>query len=1048
MHNMKSGTERIVRIIGCLMAFFNFLLLVQPINAQTSGKVSVKGVVLDEAGETLPGATVTEKGTKNVAATDLDGKFTIKVSKSGATLIVSYVGYVTKEVTSKPDMKVILSENSKNLDEVVVVGYGTMKKRDVTGAISSISSKDIEQKMATNVFEALQGQTAGIQIISGSGQPGETSSIKIRGTSTFSADGVKPLYIVDGIPLDDIDGINPTDIASMEILKDAASAAIYGSRSANGVIIITTKQGEAGKPRIDVKYNHSWGTLSHKLAQANRADRRYYDNARRQYFLDNNIGNADESIQMIQDSLNVFFNVDNDYQDMILQTAQKDQVDISVGGGSDKIKYFINTGYFNERGIVPNTAFQRLTTRINSDYKPVKWMNMGSRIALTYSKKEGINENALLNAMLSRRPYFSTYYPDGSLVGVFNGQKNPIAQVEYTTDFTDAYKGNFYQFFEFDIYKGLKFRTNINANFSLSKRKKLYPSIITDEWQKSNEGGSYNYLGWNWMNEDYFSYSHKWGDHNFSAMAGFSAQRWSNQNEILVGTNSSTDYIYTMNAFASNLNQTSTGTWQTSHSLASLFARITYDYKGRYLLTANVRRDGSSRFAENNKWGNFPSASVGWRISDEKFMQFAKPALDDAKIRVSYGVTGNESIGNYDYVYTYSPSTVYDGVGGVSATRIGKDNLKWEETKQFDIGLDLSFWNSRLTATFDYYDKYTSGLLADYELPKESGFSTMKTNVGEVSNRGFEVAIAGDIIRTKNFRWNASFNISRNINQIERLSEGKAYLEGDLWWMQEGGRIGDFYGYKYINVFQYDESNAFAEGSWQQLTPVFENGVFQNKYLLNGTEYTGKVLQKTLPNGKPFRGGDINWEEPEGSRDGIIDDNDRMIIGNALPDVTGGLSTQFTYKDWSLFISFYYSLGGEIYNFGEHNRNMFKYTGTTPSPDVIYNTWLKQGDIALYPRPYNDEYDNARYANSFYVEDGSFIRLQNVRLSYNLPKNWCRKCGVKGINLYAFVNNALTWTKYSGFDPEFSTSDPLQIGRDNYRYPKKREYGVGMSVNF
>ena len=797
-----------------------------------------------------------------------------------------------------------------------------------------------------------------------------------------------------------------------------------------------------------MKYIHSWGTLSHKLAQANRADRRYYDNARRQYFLDNNIGNADESIQMIQDSLNVFFNVDNDYQDMILQTAQKDQVDISVGGGSDKIKYFINTGYFNERGIVPNTAFQRLTTRINSDYKPVKWMNMGSRIALTYSKKEGINENALLNAMLSRRPYFSTYYPDGSLVGVFNGQKNPIAQVEYTTDFTDAYKGNFYQFFEFDIYKGLKFRTNINANFSLSKRKKLYPSIITDEWQKSNEGGSYNYLGWNWMNEDYFSYSHKWGDHNFSAMAGFSAQRWSNQNEILVGTNSSTDYIYTMNAFASNLTQTSTGTWQTSHSLASLFARITYDYKGRYLLTANVRRDGSSRFAENNKWGNFPSASVGWRISDEKFMQFAKPALDDAKIRVSYGVTGNESIGNYDYVYTYSPSTIYDGVGGVSATRIGKDNLKWEETKQFDIGLDLSFWNSRLTATFDYYDKYTSGLLADYELPKESGFSTMKTNVGEVSNRGFEVAIAGDIIRTKNFRWNASFNISRNINQIERLSEGKAYLEGDLWWMQEGGRIGDFYGYKYINVFQYDESNAFAEGSWQQLTPVFENGVFQNKYLLNGTEYTGKVLQKTLPNGKPFRGGDINWEEPEGSRDGIIDDNDRMIIGNALPDVTGGLSTQFTYKDWSLFISFYYSLGGEIYNFGEHNRNMFKYTGTTPSPDVIYNTWLKQGDIALYPRPYNDEYDNARYANSFYVEDGSFIRLQNVRLSYNLPKNWCRKCGVKGINLYAFVNNALTWTKYSGFDPEFSTSDPLQIGRDNYRYPKKREYGVGMSVNF
>ena len=1046
MKNLQSRTK--VRLLqSFLLISLSLFFLVNPAYAQ--GGFAVKGVIVDKTGFPLPGANVMEKGTSNGTITDLDGNFSLNVSKKGVTLTVSFMGYTPKDVVVKDKtMNITLEENSKLLDEVVVVGYGTMKKRDVTGAITSISSEAIEQKMATNVFEALQGTTAGVQVVSGSGQPGESSSIKIRGTSTFSAEGVTPLYIVDGVPLESIDGINTNDITSMEILKDAASAAIYGSRSANGVIIITTRSGQEGKARIDIKYNHSWGTLSHKVPQANRKERLLYDQYRKEYFETYGGGNPDESSDILNDPLNSFFNVDNDYLDMITSTAQKDQVDISVGGGTKKLKYFINTGYYNEKGIISNTGFQRLNTRINSDYSPTDWMNMGSRISLTYSKKKGLNEGTLLSAVLTRRPYFNTYYPDGSLVGVFNGQKNPIAQVNYTTDFTDSYKANFFQFFEIKFNKYLKFRANINANFYLDKRKKLEPSLITDEWQKQNKGYSYNYLNWNWMNEDYFSYSHKWGDHNFSAMAGFSAQRWSNQNEILVGTNSSTDYIYTMNAFASNLTQTSTGTWQTSHSLASLFARITYDYKGRYLLTANVRRDGSSRFAENNKWGNFPSASVGWRISDEKFMQFAKPTLDDAKIRVSYGVTGNESIGNYDYVYTYSPSTIYDGVGGVSATRIGKDNLKWEETKQFDIGLDLSFWNSRLTATFDYYDKYTSGLLADYELPKESGFSTMKTNVGEVSNRGFEVAIAGDIIRTKNFRWNASFNISRNINQIERLSEGKAYLEGDLWWMQEGGRIGDFYGYKYINVFQYDESNAFAEGSWQQLTPVFENGVFQNKYLLNGTEYTGKVLQKTLPNGKPFRGGDINWEEPEGSRDGIIDDNDRMIIGNALPDVTGGLSTQFTYKDWSLFISFYYSLGGEIYNFGEHNRNMFKYTGTTPSPDVIYNTWLKQGDIALYPRPYNDEYDNARYANSFYVEDGSFIRLQNVRLSYNLPKNWCRKCGVKGINLYAFVNNALTWTKYSGFDPEFSTSDPLQIGRDNYRYPKKREYGVGMSVNF
>ena len=386
-------------------------------------------------------------------------------------------------------------------------------------------------------------------------------------------------------------------------------------------------------------------------------------------------------------------------------------------------------------------------------------------------------------------------------------------------------------------------------------------------------------------------------------------------------------------------------------------------------------------------------------------------------------------------------------MGGVIPTRIGKDNLKWEETKQFNLGLDLNFWNSRLTVTADYYDKYTDGLLANYQLPKESGFAYMKTNVGEMSNRGFEIAVTGDIIRTKDWKWNASFDISRNINRIEKLSEGKAYMEGDIWWMKEGGRVGDFYGFKSAGVFAYDESNAFTD-KWEQLTPVFENGVFQYKYLLDGKEYAGNIRQKTLPNGKPFRGGDYNWEEPEGTRDGVIDDNDRMVIGNAMPDVTGGLNTTVTWKNLSLYLGFYYSLGGQIYNAAEHNRNMFKYTGTTPSPEVIHNMWLHPGDQAIYPRPYNDDYNNARMGNSFYLEDASFIRLQNIRVAYDLPENWIKKLMLKNINIYAFVNNALTWTNYSGFDPEFSTNNPLQVGKDSYRYPRKREYGIGFSANF
>lgn len=1011
------------------------------------GNFTFSGTVSGD-GQPLVGATVTEPGTSNGAVTGADGKFTLTVSRRGAEVQVSFIGYQTQ--TFKADAatrKIELAADAQQIDEVMVVAYGTMKKRDVTGAVASLSSDALERKMAANVFEAMQGQVAGVHITAGSGQPGETATVNVRGISTFSAEGVRPLYVVDGIPMEDIDGINNSDILSVEVLKDAASAAMYGSRSANGVFLITTKGGSEGAPRIDVKYYHSWSQLSHKLPQATRADRRSYDLKRRAYFLQNKLGTPDESYMIIQDSLNAAFNVDNDYQDILFQWGQKDQVDLSVSGGTKKMKYYGSTGYYNERGIVPNTGFQRLTARINVDYTATDWLTLHSRISLGYSQKNGINEGQLMTAMLSRRPYFNLYYPDGSLAGVFQGQKSPLAQVRYTTDRTEYYKANFYQGFEIKLAKGLTFQTSINANLYLDKRNRIYPSMITDEWQKSNTGYAVDNLNWNWLNENVLTYKNKWGGHNFAATVGFTEQQWRTDRNVLSGINSSSDYLVTLNAFAANLILSETGAWQQNHSMASMFARVNYDYKSKYLIQATVRRDGSSRFSKSNRWGNFPSVSAAWRLSDERFMNFARRVLDDAKVRVSWGITGNEQIGNYDYLYSYATGDIYDGIGGVYPARLAVDNLRWEETRQTDVGLDLSLFGNRLTVTADYYDKYTDGLLANLELPKESGFGTMRTNVGEVRNRGFELTVAGDLVRAKNFRWNASFNISRNWNRIEKLSGGEPYLEGDLWWMQEGGSIGDFYGYRQIDIFRYDESNAFTPGDWRQLTPVFEGGAFRG-YTLDGQAYHGDVMQKKLPNGKPFRGGDVNWDEAAGSRDGVIDENDRMVLGNALPTYTGGLSTTLTYKNLSLFVSFYYSFGAKIYNDAEHQRNMFKYSSTTPSPHVINNIWVNQGDRALYPRPHNDEYNNARYANSFYLEKGDFIRLQNIRLSYDLPERWLEKIRIKTLQVYVYANNPLTWTAYSGYDPEFSSQNPLRIGKDSYRYPHKREFGLGVNLKF
>ena len=972
---------------------------------QATQMKKITGKVTGVTGEPLIGANVLAVGGKQATITNLEGEFSLEVSDN-SKLQVTYIGYLPQEVSTngKTHFVIQLKEDSQLMDEVVVVGFGTQKKVNLTGAVTAVNIQEtLGDRPITNVTAALQGVVPGLKIEGTTGTPGDNLSYNIRGTTSINGGG--PLVLVNNVPMD-INMIDPQDIESVSVLKDAASAAIYGSRSANGVIIITTKSGQEGKARIDIKYNHSWGTLSHKVPQANRKERLLYDQYRKEYFETYGGGNPDESSDILNDPLNSFFNVDNDYLDMITSTAQKDQVDISVGGGTKKLKYFINTGYYNEKGIISNTGFQRLNTRINSDYSPTDWMNMGSRISLTYSKKKGLNEGTLLSAVLTRRPYFNTYYPDGSLVGVFNGQKNPIAQVNYTTDFTDSYKANFFQFFEIKFNKYLKFRANINANFYLDKRKKLEPSLITDEWQKQNKGYSYNYLNWNWMNEDILTYARKIKDHNFTAMVGVSAQQWRYENETFVGINSSTDFIYTMNAFAANLDLSSTGSTLSNHSMASIFARVTYDYKGRYLLNAIMRRDGSSRFAPGHRWGTFPSVSAGWRISGEKFMQPLQDIVTDLKLRAGWGMNGNQGgFGNYAYMASMSVSklpvsegNLYPGLAIKPGSAANKE-LTWEKTSQWNLGLDLTMFDSRLSFSVDAYYKKTTDLLLTVSLPENVVPSSVTRNDGEMVNKGMEFTLSSQNFKG-NFQWNTDFNISFNRNKLTKLGLNKVYYYAEMYEskekaviLKEGLPLGTFFGY-------------ISEG----------------------------VDPET---------GDIIYRDLNGN--GFIDPEDRTTLGNAQPKFIYGMTNTFSYAGFDLSVFLQGSQGNKIFN--ASRIDMEGMTDFRNQSVRVLDRWKRPGMITNVPRVGNTENN---HNSSRFVEDGSYLRLKTVTLSYNFPKKWLNKIHLSRLQAYVTGQNLFTLTKYKGYDPEVNAfgGDSVAQGVDYGTYPQSRAVIFGLNVEF
>ena len=1009
-------------------------LFVLPVLAQS---FRVGGTVKDPQGKPLSGVSVMVKGAVTGTTTDADGRFTIEVPNQRTMLVFSMVDHGNKEETvgSRTEINVVLTEAAANLEGVVVIGYGTQKRRDVTAAISSIPAKQIAERQPQNVFEAIQGQVPGVVIAQESGRPGASSSIRIRGIGTLEG-GAEPLYVVDGAQGVNIDGINPADIESIEILRDAASAAIYGSAGGNGVIIITTKKGKEGRPNIDLRYFTSFGNLSHKVPQANAADRRLLDLKRSSTGVNNRP----------TDSLNPGYNADNDYQDMLTQTAIRNQVDLSVSGGTKVLNYYGSVGLIKDKGLIINSWADIARARFNIDYKPTEKFAFGTRIQALYQRENRINEGNTLQQAIQRPPNFRMYFQDGSLAGLIGGRRNPVAEALLDKNNYDIYDGSIYNYISYNFLKELKFTVDANVRFTNTHQLVFFPKLVSSANPLNNSLEDNTVFETYWQAQGYFNYNRTFdGKHSVTGVLGAGTEKGFARESNQSGSNLVTETVLTMNS-AQIKNPSSTA--EEKYFKASVFARLGYSFKGKYLFNSNFRADASSRFGKDNKWGYFPSASIGWRFSEERFMDWARRYLDDGKFRISYGAIGNDRIGPYDAIQRYTfGGNYYNGVSGVAPnSTFGNSSLAWESVKQFNVGMDLLLLKGRLSFIADYYNKTTENLLYSAPLPSNTGYSTVKVNVGSIQNKGFEFVLSGYPIRARNLQWNVSYNMSFNNNTVKDLYEGTELLPGNpnLWKVTEGGKLGNFYGYTALGVYAYDQSNAWTPDYTRQLTPVFTGGSFSG-YTLDGKPYTGIVKQLTT-NGLISKGGDMIWAN--NYLDSVIDDNDRTILGNAQPKWIAGLTNAVTYKQLTLSFSFYVSWGGKIYNSARANLNRNVTSNVTPEPAYIHGAWWKPGDVTIYPVSSNNSLGNARDLSSLYLEDASFIRLRNARIAYDLPKKIISKIKLQGVSVFVFGNNLLTWTNYTWYDPEISLGSALTPGNDNGRFPRKREFGGGINVNF
>lgn len=1001
---------------------------------------SVSGKVFSEDGEGLPGVNITVKGSTTGTVTDIDGNYQMEIGEGETVLIFSYVGYLSKEITvgNQSEINVTLQPDIESLDELVVIGYGSVRKADVTGAVSSVEAEDLKAVPVTSFDQALQGRAAGVQVVQSTGSPGGETNIRIRGTSSVNASS-EPLYVIDGMLINSDGGemasggrgprigalasINPNDIASIQILKDASATAIYGSRGANGVILITTKKGEAGEGRVNFEAYYGLQEVANQLDLADASQFAALVN-------EANINAGRNPVYVNPATLGK----GTDWQEELLRVAPIANYQLSFTGGTEKTRYAISGGYFTQDGIVTGSDFERYSFRVNLDTDLNDRLKVGTNVSYNRIQSNGvltgpgqIVPGVITNAM-QFNPIAPVYDPSTLLGYTYEhllkaGVANPVAEAREYESVVNATRilGNIYA--EYEIIDGLALRSSFGIDGFNRKANSFGPFGLLRTANSLGEASVGTLEALTWLNTNTLTYDREIGDHSsLTVLGGFELQQFRNES---------------LGAFAFDFPDPRTG-WhnlgasqdpqppsnaESEWSLLSYLGRINYSLFDKYLFTLSGRIDGSSKFAEGNKYGFFPSGAIAWRISDESFMQDIG-FIYDLKLRASYGLTGNQSIGPYGslaLITAYGQGVFNNGSGsplvfyGREPLSYPNQDLKWESTRQANIGIDLSLLEGRIGFTGEVYHKKTFDLLLSTPIPTTSGFTNTLLNVGNVENRGIDLSL--NTVNTDGaVNWNTAINFSINRNKIANLArEGDVALFANNI-LREGEPIGTFYGYIFDGIYQTEEET-------------------ENSPVIAG--------QNPSAGDRKYR--DISG--PEGTPDGVINDLDRTVIGTAQPDFTWGISNDISFENFTLNFFFQGSQGNEMIN--ANRANLENLNGQQNVLEEAWvNRWTPDNPSNRYARALATSTENE--FSSRFVEDASYIRLKTLQLSYNFPSAVVERLRMRNLRVYASATNLLTWTDYSGYDPEGNAygSSTNIVGVDDGNYPQTKTYLLGINLGF